>query len=65
MTRWDAGKESIEAFAEELAQHDDDGITVVPFGPSFEVIDGVTPGFGQQGLQAASSRTAAPIWPLR
>ena len=43
MIRWDAGKESIEAFAEELAAHDDDGITVVPFGPNFEVIDGVTP----------------------
>jgi hypothetical protein len=43
MTRWDAGRESIEAFAEELAAHDDDGITVVPFGPNFEIIDGVTP----------------------
>ncbi|MBU6453595.1 MAG: hypothetical protein KGS72_17585 [Cyanobacteria bacterium REEB67] len=43
MIRWDAGKESIEAFAEELAAHDDDGITVVPFAGSFEIIDGVTP----------------------
>jgi hypothetical protein len=43
MTRCAAGKESIEAFAEELAKHDDDGITVVPFASSFEVIDGVTP----------------------
>ncbi len=43
MKRWDAGKESIEAFAVELAAHDDDGITVVPFGPNFEIIDGVTP----------------------
>lgn len=42
-TRWETGKESIEAFAEELAKHDDDGITVVPFGPSYEIIDGVTP----------------------
>ena len=42
-SRWDTGRESIEAFAEELAKHDDDGITVVPFGPNYEIIDGVTP----------------------
>jgi hypothetical protein len=43
MTRCAAGRESIEAFAEELAKHDDDGITVVPFADDHEVIDGVTP----------------------
>lgn len=42
-TRWETGRESIEAFAEELSAHDDDGITVVPFNDRFEVIDGVTP----------------------
>ncbi len=43
MTRWQAGQESISAFAVELAKHDDDGITVVPFGPNFSIEDGVTP----------------------
>jgi hypothetical protein len=43
MTRWQAGQESIAALAEELAKHDDDGITVVPFGPDYNVEDGVTP----------------------
>ncbi len=43
MTRWVLGQESIGALAAELAKHDDDGITVVPFGEDFDIEDGVTP----------------------
>lgn len=43
MTRWQAGRESITVLALEMAKHDDDGITVVPFSADFEIEDGVTP----------------------
>src|SRR5205823_531766 len=43
ITRWQIGQESIGALAAELAKHDDDGITVVPFGPDYAIEDGVTP----------------------
>lgn len=42
-SRWNAGKESISAFAEALAEHDDDGITLVFFDDSYQVVDHTTP----------------------
>lgn len=41
-TRWKAAEETVTALAKEMSAHDDDGITVVPFNTSFEVVDGVT-----------------------
>ncbi len=44
-TRWEAGKESIAALAVQLAAHDDDGITLIPFSDDSRVNieDGITP----------------------
>lgn len=40
--RWDAVKESTEAFAQELESRDPDGITVVYFNNTYKIEDGVT-----------------------
>lgn len=42
MTRWKAGEETVTALAKEMSEHDDDGITVVPFNNGHDVVDGVT-----------------------
>lgn len=41
-SRWKAAEETATALAKEMSEHDDDGITVVPFNNSFSVEDGVT-----------------------
>lgn len=43
MTRWKAAEETVTALAKEMAAHDKDGITVVPFNDRFTIEDGVTP----------------------
>lgn len=43
ITRWKAAEETVNALSKEMAPHDKDGITVVPFNDRFTVIDGVTP----------------------
>lgn len=41
-TRWKAAEETATALAKEMAEHDDDGITIVPFNNGYTVEDGVT-----------------------
>lgn len=42
-TRWKAAQETVTALATEMAAHDKDGITVVPFNDRFTIEDNVTP----------------------
>jgi len=42
-TRWKAAQETVTALASEMASHDKDGITVVPFNDRFTIEDNVTP----------------------